>query len=195
MHSKINELLEEIDKKKWDLQWEYKKLMEKYDFQFSKKGDPTFSQKAKLEYKKLKNPLFKYIFTSRIRNLLSAPFIYMMLVPAVILDVFLTLYQHVCFRLYGIPRVRRKDYIVYDRRLLSYLNIVEKINCIYCSYVNWLFWYAVEIGGRTEKYWCPIKNASRTNSWHNWQKNFADYGDAKWFKEEYNNAKCFNNLK
>lgn len=195
MHSKINEILEEIERKKWELSWEYKKLMEKYDFRLSKKWKPTFSQKAKTEYKKLKNPLLKYIFTPTIRNVLSAPFIYMMIFPAVILDVFLTIFQHVCFRLYNIPRVKRKDYIVYDRRLLSYLNIAEKVNCIYCSYVNWLFSYAIEIWGRTEKYWCPIKNARRTNGWHNWQKNFADYGDAKWFNEEYNNNKCFDNLK
>ena len=191
MHSKINEILAEIDKKKEELQAEYKTLMKKYDFQLTKKWKIFFSQKTKLANKKFKNPLLKYVFTPTVRNLLSAPFIYMMIVPAVILDVFLTIYQHICFRLYDIPTVKRRDYIVYDRRLLDYLNVIEKINCMYCSYVNWLFSYAVEIWWRTEKYWCPIKNARRMGNSHKWQKYFADYWDPKWFNEEYNNNSCF----
>lgn len=42
------------------------------------------------------------------------------------MDLFVTVYQYICFPLYGIPRVRRKDYFVYDRAYLGYLNIIEK---------------------------------------------------------------------
>ena len=59
-----------------------------------------------------------------------------MIVPAVILDIFLFIYQQTALRLYGIPLVRRKDYIVFDRHKLPYLNLIQKINCLYCAYFN-----------------------------------------------------------
>lgn len=108
-----------------------------------------------------------------------------MIVPAVFLDICLFIYQQICFRLYGIPLVKRSEYIVFDRRYLDYLNVIQKFNCIYCSYFNGLMSYATEVAGRTEKFWCPIKNAKKSKSFHNWQKYFADYGDAKGFKEVY----------
>jgi len=89
------------------------------------------------------------------------PFIYGMFIPGIILDLSLFIYQQTAFRLYGIPLVRRSEYIQYDRKHLSYLNLIQKINCLYCSYMNGLFSYAVEVGGRTEKYWCPIKAARK----------------------------------
>jgi len=43
-----------------------------------------------------------------------------------------------------------------DRRgTAPYLNIMEKVNCLYCGYLNGLTAYAQEIGGRREQYWCP----------------------------------------
>jgi hypothetical protein len=74
------------------------------------------------------------------------PFIYAMIVPTIILDIFLFVYQNICFRLYGIPLVKRGEYISSERKHLDYLNWIQKINCLYCSYVNGIFSYAVEIG-------------------------------------------------
>ena len=111
------------------------------------------------------------------------PFIYGMIVPAVILDICTTVYQHVAFRLYRIPRVKRGDYIVFERKYLDYLNFVEKIHCLYCSYVNGLFAYCVEIAARTERFWCPIKAASKPRFTHSWYKQFADYGNPDEWKE------------
>jgi hypothetical protein len=129
-------------------------------------------------------PKWKYLL-----HVLSMPFIYGIIVPAVFMDLCLTVYQHIVFRLYGIPRVSRKEYFVYERRFLDYLNIVQKLNCLYCSYVNGLFAYAVEIGARTERYWCPIKAAHKPSFSHGWYKDFADYGspeewDNKWNDED-----------
>jgi hypothetical protein len=73
------------------------------------------------------------------------PFIYAMIIPAVILDIFLFIYQNICFRLYGIPLVKRSGYITSERKHLDYLNWIQKINCLYCSYVNGIFSFAVEI--------------------------------------------------
>ena len=184
MKSRINQILDEIDKKKQDLKKEYSRLMEKYDFSFIK-WKIVFSEKTRELNKRLKKSIFETIFTAQIREIISIPFIYSMIIPAFFMDIMLFIYQQTAFRLYWIPLVKRKDYIVYDRRQLDYLNWLQKINCIYCSYFNWLMSYSVEVAGRTEKYWCPIKNAQKTMWWHNWEKYFADYWDAEGFKETF----------
>ncbi len=185
MISKINEILKDIEQKKKELFKEYELLKETYSF-YLEWRKVIFSKKTKEYNKKFKEWIFKYIFTAKVRHLLSAPFIYGMIFPALFLDIFLIIYQQTCFRLYGIPFVKRKNYIIYDRRYLDYLNIIQKANCLYCSRVNWLFSYAVEVAGRTEKYWCPIKASKNMKWWHSRQRYFADYGDPEWFKE------CFN---
>ena len=68
--------------------------------------------------------------------ILSSPLIYACVLPFLLLDASVAIYQFVCFPIYGIPKVRRKDYLVFDRGRLAYLNTIEKIGCIYCSYAN-----------------------------------------------------------
>ena len=184
MKSTINKILEDIDNKKKDLLAEYDKLRKKYNFEYIK-WKIRFTREQNEENKKRKKSIWKTIFSSTIREILSIPFIYGFIVPAVILDISIFIYQNTAIRLYGIPLAKRSDYITFDRRHLSYLNWIEKINCLYCSYVNWLFAYVTEVAWRTEKYWCPIKHAKKMTSSHNWEKYFADYGDADWFKEVF----------
>lgn len=70
--------------------------------------------------------------------------------------------QHfICFPVDGIPKVKRDQYVIFDRQSLRYLNVIEKLNCTYCSYFNGLIVYVQEIAARTEQYWCPIKHARR----------------------------------
>jgi hypothetical protein len=80
--------------------------------------------------------ILAYLSAAPIGFVLSAPPIYGPIVPMVLLDLSLTLYQQVRFRIYGIPRVRRADYPVMDRYRLAYLNGIERLNCIYCGYAN-----------------------------------------------------------
>ena len=94
-------------------------------------------------------------------------------------------------RLYGIPLVKRREYMNQDRKHLKYLNVLQKVNCMYCSYMNGLFAFALEVAGRTEKYWCPIKSAQKKPWEHNWESKFADYGDPEGFKKCFNNSKEF----
>jgi hypothetical protein len=108
------------------------------------------------------------------RYILSMPFIYGMIVPAIVWNLGLEIYHQICFRLYGIPLVDAEKYFIYDRQLMSYLNWWEKINCYYCSYVNNLISYSSEIGGRTERYWCPIKYFRRVNNAHSQYPKFID---------------------
>ncbi len=121
-------------------------------------------------------PLLIFKFT------LSAPFIYGVFIPAVIFHFALELYHQVAFRLYGIPLVKMKDYFVFDRAFLSYLNWLEKINCLYCSYVNCLIAYSQEVGGRTERFWCPIKHAKKSKGVHSQYFNFVEYLDGEEFR-------------
>lgn len=187
MKSRINKILEEIEIKKQELKQEYLNLMDKYSFTFVK-WKIVFTREAREANKKKKISVFESIFSARVREVLSIPFIYSMIFPAIFLDLFLFIYQNTAIRLYKIPLVKRSDYISFDRKELDYLNLIQKINCLYCSYVNWLFSYAVEVGGRTEKYWCPIKSAKKMKVSHDWQRYFADYGDPEWFRE------CFHSI-
>lgn len=192
MKSRISEILSEITKKKNELFEEYSKLKDKYNFSFVK-WKIIFDSKAKEENKKKKVWIVKYIFSAQVRHLLSLPFIYSMVVPTLILDLFLFVYQNICFRLYWIPLVYRKDFIDYDRKELDYLNIIQKFHCLYCSYVNGIFAFAVEVAWRTEKYRCPIKHARKNKSTHDWHEYFADYWDAQGFKDVYNKNHEFYN--
>jgi hypothetical protein len=123
--------------------------------------------------------LWQYLRTTRFAYVLAAPVVYGMAVPLVILDVSATVYQYVCFFIYGIPRLRRSDYFVLDRHRLPYLNPLEKLHCLYCSYANQLIEYAREINARSEQFFCPIKHARRTLDPHHRSERFVDYGDGQ----------------
>lgn len=129
--------------------------------------------------------LWPYIRRAKPSYILTAPVIYGMIVPAVILDLCVTIYQAVCFPVYRIPKVRRADYIAIDRHRLSYLNILQKLNCVYCGYFNGLINYVREIASRTEQFWCPIRHARHlrdvpTRYWH-----FLPYGDGEKLHERW----------
>lgn len=128
------------------------------------------------------------------RYIMSMPFIYGMMIPSLIFHASIEVYHQVCFRLYGIPLVYGKDYFVYDRQLLSQLNIFERINCIYCSYVNNLIRYSAEIGGRTERYWCPIKYHHRISNQHSQYDKFVSCSDPKKFRSEWAELRDFSDL-
>ena len=191
---KIQKIIKDIQKKRRELAYEYEKfsmyLREKYEFSF-KWGKPQFSKRATQYHKKFKTPLYRYIIPKSYRHVLSMPFIYAMIFPVVILDIFLFIYQQTAMRLYGIPLIKRSEYVVFDRKHLAYLNLIQKGNCIYCSYVNGIFQYAVEIAGRTEKYWCPIKVAQKKSWSHRWEEYFADFWDPEEFKNQFNSNKEF----
>lgn len=127
----------------------------------------------------LRQRVFGYVLGARPLIVLTAPVIYSVIVPFLLLDLFLTLYQLLCFPVYGIPRVRRSDYLIFDRGHLAYLNVIEKLNCLYCSYGNGLIAYAREIAARTEQYWCPIKHARRLRDAHPRYHKFSEFGDAE----------------
>lgn len=147
-------------------------------------GKIEFEEAVRRRHRAIRRSLLHYIAGARPLVLLTAPVIYFLIVPFVLLDLFTTIYQHVCFPVYGIPRVKRTDYVIFDRRYLVYLNFIEKINCAYCSYANGVLAYVREIGSRTEQYWCPIRHARRLLGAHPRYGHFVAYGDAQGYRDE-----------
>lgn len=151
------------------------------------KGKALFEEEALRRHRELKVNLASYVLKAPPLVILTAPFIYALIVPFVLLDLFVTVYQSICFPVYGIEKVKRGDYLVFDRGHLAYLNPLEKLNCAYCSYGNGLIAYVREISSRTEQYWCPIKHARRLIGAHARYAGFADYGDAEAFAKSRRN--------
>ncbi len=147
------------------------------------RGRAIFEQEILRRHRELRTSLTRYLLNARPLVVLTAPVIYALIVPLLLLDLGVTIYQAVCFPAYGIPKAQRRDYFVFDRHHLQYLNALEKLNCAYCSYANGLIAYVREIASRTEQYWCPIKHARRVIAAHPRYAEFADYGDAEGYRK------------
>ena len=155
----------------------------KFPFRWSH-GKVQFEESVLAQHRKLKSSLGSYIADSRFLAILTAPIIYSGVVPFLLLDLFLAVYQAICFPVYGIPKAKRADYLLFDRGRLEYLNLVERINCVYCSYGNGLLAWAREISARTEQHWCPIRHARRLRELHSRYAHFVEYGNAAQYREE-----------
>ena len=137
-----------------------------------------FERDIRKLHKQLKRGFFRWLTTDRPQNLITGPIIYGMILPFVLLDLLITFYQASCFPIYGIAKVRREDFIVFDRHHLGYLNFIERFHCEYCAYGTGLIAYATEIIARTEQYFCPIKHARKILGTHGHYARFLDYGAA-----------------
>lgn len=146
------------------------------------------------EMRKRRVAFWKSFFPINWKYILSAPFIYGMFIPLLFLHICLEIYHQIAFRLYGIPTVNPREYFYYDRNLLPYLNPFQKFNCFYCSYANCLLQYAVEVSGRTERYWCPIKYAHKIARSHSQYPKFIDYLDAENFNEKWEKLRDFSDM-
>jgi len=112
----------------------------------------SLSPETLKQHRLFKTSLRRHILGARFLVILSVPLIYACVLPFAVLDLFVIIYQEVCFPIYGIPKVRRRDYLVFDRGRLAYLNAIEKVGCVYCSYANGLLAYVAEIAARTEQH-------------------------------------------
>ena len=174
--SAIQDLIEQIKNLEKRLSLEIQKKEE--EFFYSIQGEKVdFEKSARQYHKTLTTKIHTYIFNAGILNILTAPLIWFCLVPSLFMDFVVSIYQCICFPVYNIPKVHRSDYIIIDRHALQYLNALEKLNCIYCGYVNGLIAYIQEIAARTEQYWCPIRHARKIGTIHSRYKYFLEYGD------------------
>lgn len=182
MASRVADLLEHIATLERELEVELSRARTEWRYRIEA-GRIRFEHDVRVAHRRLKQSIPRFLSESSIPNLLTAPLIYSMVVPLALLDVWITLYQAIGFRVYGIERVRRSAYIVIDRQHLAYLNSIEKLNCVYCGYANGVIAYVREIAGRTEQYWCPIRHAKRVRGPHPHYRHFVDYGDAEGYRQ------------
>ncbi len=142
-----------------------------------------FKESVAREHRALAKKVTRYWREARWSSFLTTPAILSCIFPILLLDFWATAYQFICFPAYGIPKVRRRDYIIMDRHKLRYLNSIERLNCAYCGYVNGAIAYVQEIAGRTEQHWCPIKHAARLKTMHSRYGHFLEYGDAQAYQK------------
>lgn len=177
MNDRIHHLLDQMSALEEDLRVALQEQESSMLFQIKGKR-VEFEQSIRETHRRLKTGFFHWLVTYRPQNLITGPVIYSMIFPLAILDLCVSLYQAICFPIYGVARVHRADYIVFDRQQLEYLNFIEKFHCTYCAYASGLIAYVAEIVARTEEYFCPIKHARRIRGTHARYARFLNYGDA-----------------
>ncbi|MEI2677926.1 MAG: hypothetical protein V9G29_08830 [Burkholderiaceae bacterium] len=177
MNERINQILAQMAGLEDELRTALHEQESRMFFQINGKR-VEFERSVREAHLKLKTNFFRWLVAYRPQNLITGPIIYGMAIPLLMLDACVTFYQWTCFPIYGITKVRRSDYLVFDRHQLGYLNFIEKFHCTYCEYGNGLMAYMREILARTEEYFCPIKHARKVIGTHARYRRFLDYGDA-----------------
>lgn len=190
--SNLDVLLERLHQLQIELEQEMEQLLaakrEQFRYQLHN-GKVKFEQSIGKLQQRQKVGIFRYISRASLLLLITSPVIYSLIIPLLLLDLMANVYQNICFPVYRIPRVRRRNYLKIDHQHLAYLNGIEKLNCIYCSYANGLIEFVREISARTEQFWCPIKHAQLTPDPHRLVDNFVDFGDMEAYKKELNSIR------
>ena len=182
MNEQIRELMAQITELEDDL---YKLIHEQQSaLHYHIEGTRVRFEKSIQEAQaKLRTGMIKWFKQSKPSHIITAPVIYSAIIPIALLDLWITVYQYLCFPFYRVPKVKRSRYIVIDRHHLSYLNSIERFNCVYCGYAGGVFAYVREVAARTEQYWCPIKHAHKLIDPHRRYARFADFGLAESYHE------------
>ncbi len=183
MNERVQALLERIQQLEEELENEFTQAQGRFRY-YVKRRRVFFEEGVAAEHLKLRKGIREFLAGTELRDLVAGAATAAMVVPLLLLDIFLAVFQVVAFGLWEIRKVRRSDFVVIDRQNLAYLNGFEKLNCVYCSYANGLLAYAKVIAGRTEQYWCPIKHARRVHAPHTRYARFLDYGDAEAYRRE-----------
>lgn len=177
---RLRDVLDEIGD---DIEAELGRQRERFRYTFER-GRVRFDAEVRGRHRAARERLGSFLSHTRPLVVLTSPIIYSLIIPFAVLDLFVSVYQAVCFPIYGIKKVPRADHIAIDRHHLQYLNGLQKLNCVFCGYCNGVISWVREVAGRTEEHWCPIKHARRTAEPHGRYAGFADYGDAEKFRED-----------
>ena len=181
MPNRVDVLIDRIRSLEQELEVEFSKQRSGFRFGLEH-GRARFEEEAIRRLTERRTRLLNYVFSSPLLVAVTAPVIYSLLIPFLLVDLWVSIYQAICFRVYRIPRVGRGRYMNFDRTGLPYLNALEKLNCAYCSYVNGVIAYAREVASRTEQYWCPIKHTRRVVGGHGRYDGFEDFGDGEGYR-------------
>lgn len=177
MNNRIRQILDQISTLEDELRMAIEEHRVNLRYQIEGKR-VIFEQALREAHQRVRLGVFRWLLTVRPQNFLTMPVIYGMAAPLVLFDLCVSFYQWTCFPIYGIARVKRADYFMMDHQHLAYLNVIEKVHCLYCSYAVGLLAYAREITARTEQYFCPIKHAGKILGVHSRYEHFLDYGEA-----------------
>jgi hypothetical protein len=183
MATQLEELTAKLRSVEAEIEAELAKRREELRFRIENRRI-VFAEEVLRVQRAIKVRASRYLLDANPLVILCAPVIYSLVIPIALADLWIMAYQAICFPIYKIPKVRRRDYLIFDRHHLAYLNIIEKINCGYCSYANGAIAFIREVASRTEIYWCPIKHARRVLGPHPHYQGFADFGDAEGFREK-----------
>lgn len=183
MNPKIDELMSKIRELQAELEADLAQKRQQFRYHLDD-HKARFEQDILALHQRLRKGSLRYLVEAPPLFILTSPIIYGAILPLLLLDFTVSVYQAICFPVYKIPRVKRADHFIYDRHLLPYLNWIERLNCLYCSYGNGLLSYGREIIARTEQYWCPIKHARRAMDPHGRYPEFFDYGDVERYRAE-----------
>ena len=126
MTAQLDELTEKLRSVEAEIEAELAKRREELRFHLENRRI-VFEQEVLRIHRELKTRASRYLIDANPLMILSAPVIYSLIVPIALLDLWVMAYQAICFPIYKIPKVRRRDYLVFDRHHLAYLNIIEKI--------------------------------------------------------------------
>ncbi len=181
--NKLEQIIADIRDLQQQLLFELQQKQDEYYYIIRGKR-VRFQEETRRYHKTLAKSLRSYLADAPLLFILTSPIIYACLLPALLMDLVVSIYQAICFPIYGIPRVRRSHYFIIDRHNLAYLNLIEKWNCIYCGYFNGLIAYVQEIAARTEQYWCPIKHAHVLAVMHSRYHKFIEYGDGEDYRRK-----------
>ena len=181
MPNRVDVLIDRIRSLEHELEVEFSKQRSGFRFGLEH-GRARFEEEAIRRLTERRTRLLNYVFSSPLLVAVTAPVIYSLLIPFLLVDLWVSIYQAICFRVYRIPRVGRGRYMNFDRTGLPYLNALEKLNCAYCSYVIGVIAYAREVASRTEQYWCPIKHTRRVVGGHGRYDGFEDFGDGEGYR-------------
>lgn len=182
MNDKVKALLDKLQELESEVESEIEEGRRRFHYTIKDKRI-KFEAVVIQGHRTLRTGTLRFIRDSGVVNLLFSPVIYAQIIPLLLLDLAVSLYQFIVFPIYGIAKVPRDDFIVVDRHHLPYLNGIEKLNCAFCGYANGLLAYSREIAGRSEEYWCPIKHARKTKGQHRRYFDFAEYGDADGYRK------------
>ncbi|MFP5239055.1 MAG: hypothetical protein ACLGQW_04405 [Acidobacteriota bacterium] len=193
--SRVDEILQSIEELEKELVQELRKTENEFLYTIRNKK-VRFAREVEAYHRELAAKWSDYVYDSGLMMILTIPVIWSALIPCMIIDVVVNIYQLACFPVYGIPRVKRGDYVVMDRQALRYLNWIEKVNCAYCSYFNGVIAYVAEVAARTEQFWCPVRHARPVKSVHSRYRFFFEYGDARGYRERLEQVRrSFGDLK
>jgi hypothetical protein len=147
MTTQLDELMEKLREVQAEIEVELAKRREELRFRIENRRI-VFEKEVLRLHREIKTRVSRYLIDANPLVILTAPMIYSLIVPIALLDLCVMAYQAICFPIYKIPKVRRRDYLVLDRHHLAYLNIIEKINCAYCSYANNAVAFMREVASR-----------------------------------------------